>query len=566
MLKITLSKVISRFYKSFDLPSPFVFNIQTDAVLSKLGRSAREHLEKTPPENRKKIVYFPGYQQSKFVALNDATIVMALQLRGADVIPVLSGLFYQNEDVVFGGVYNDNRFSKQYTYSKNENALFTSLLNTDPVSLTAFTDSNIEIEARKISESAIFEKRYTLAFEGFNVGEMAERLVCNMNNIPAMQNTPIHLNQFKWHIYNIIKLVGVSKKLLSTLEPQAVVSNVPFYYKWRIPFEVSQLLNIPFYSYTIGERKNTFAWSRNTNNFFDASPCWESFNKSGLYEKNQDVINASINDRTRGDISHISYLPERNDRHSRINDIKKSIDGRPTVIFPVNVLVDAAVFVPTKSFNSCMDMISQVVDYFKEHTEYVCLLKAHPAEAVWASTGTNVDSMHLHAALKKQKIDLPENVMFIDFDEELSSFTLYNIVQGLIAYTSSTCMEISWLGKRVISAHDSHYSCAGFAHIPNSSEDFFRELTDCLASENGAKPDPEIVRLSRTYYLLYYYFTQIDCRLVEGNDLDSIPAKLLYENIEELLPGNNEALDYICDSILNDKPIFGDDRWPPMTR
>jgi len=569
MFKRLLIKNVSRLSRMLGVPrlsaTPYVIDRKTDAVLAVLGRAAREHLERVPLSQRKKILFFLGYHHSKFVALNDATIILALQLRGADVIPVLSGLFYQKEDVIYGGVYNDDRFSKQYSYSYNENTLVSSLLNTDPISLVAFADHQTEIEAKALADSVTFFTWRTLEYYGFAVGEMAEKLVNNMNNIPAMLDTAEHLEQLRWHTYNIVRLIGASTALVKTINPQAIVSNAPFYYRWSIPFKIAQTLKIPFYSYALGERKNALAWACDTTKIFDSSPCWESFKQSDMYQKYQKTVEQGIVDRIHGRVSHISFLPDKNEAHVLINELRAAINGRPTILFPVNVLVDAAVLVPTQAFKSCLDMITEVVEYFRDHPAYVCLLKAHPAEMIWKSSGTNVTSMHLRYALVDAGIKLPENVLFIDYDEMMSSFNLFELVHGLIAYSSSTCMEISWFGKRVITAHDAHYTCAGFAYVPKSREDFFQALGEILRPEQGSLPDPEIQRLGHIYYLLYYYVCQVDCKLVEGNDIATIPARLLYDNIDSLLPGKNAALDYICDSILNGKPIFGENRWPPIT-
>lgn len=542
-----------------------VIDRKTDALLARLGRAARLHLEGTPVNQRKKILYFLGYQHSKFVALNDATTILALQLRGAEVMPVLSGMFYQKEDVIYGGVYNQNRECRQLDYARAEATLASSLLYTNPVSISAFESVTIEQEAAALATSATFSVRNELSYGSFAVGEMAEKLVSNMNNCPSMLDTEEHLKQFKWHVYNIVRLIGASSSLIDAVAPQSIVSNVPFYYRWRVPFEIAKSRAIPFYSYVLGERKNTLAWARDSRKNFDVSDCWDSFSKSNMYSRYGDLIESGIQDRIGGRISHIPFAPKRKDNDGRLEKLRALLNGRPAVLFPVNVLVDAAVLVPTQAFPSCMDMVAEVVDYFRSNPQYVCLLKAHPAESLWKNTGVDVRSMHLRQALVNAGISLPDNVVFIDYDEKISSFSLYPLVHGLIAYTSTTCMEISWFGKRVITAHDAHYTCAGFARVPSSKEHFLEMLGQILAAPDGGGANAELQHLGKTYYLLHHYVCQMDTKLVEGNDLETLPARLLYNDIESLLPGRNEALDYICDAILTGSPVFDAGRWPPVT-
>lgn len=547
------------------LKERYVFDRHVDATLARLGRDARQLLEGTSADQRPRILFLPSYIHSKFVALHDATMVLALQARGADVIPVLSGMFYAEEDVIYGGAYNANRFENQYLYSSNENRIFTSLLNADPISLAAVSRPDVDRQARQISESAQFDAAQPLHHDGLPVGFMAAQLVANLNNIAAMNDSPAHIRQWKHHLYNILRLMHASRIILDTVQPVAVVTNVPFYYKWRIPFELTRARGVPVYCSMVAERKNAFAWNRNSSAFFDASECWESFRDSGLYEKHEHLVAQGVEDRSRGRISHVRFLPAQSTLNRRVDAIRAAIAGRPAVLFPVNVLVDAAVLVPTRSFASCIDMIAEVAAYFQRHPEYVCLLKAHPAEKIWASSQTDVSAMHLRAALAARGIALPENVVFIDYDENVSSFNLYELVQGLIAYTSSASMEIGWFGKRVISAHEAHYMCSGIALCPDSREHFFSELEILLSTPQSAQAAQEIQRLARIYYLLYNHVTQIDMGLVEGNDVGTTPARLCYESIDALRPGANAALDYICDAILAGKPIFADGRWPPIT-
>lgn len=542
-----------------------VFDRGTDAVLRRLGREARQALESVSTDQRRRVLFFPSYIHSKYVALHDATMALALQIRGADVVPVLSGMFYREEDVIYGGAYNARRFDNQYLYASNENRIFASLLNTDPISLNAVANLDVERQASEVTESVQFHPERPFVHDGLPVGYMAAQLVANMNNVPAMNESAEHIRQWRHHLYNILRLMAACRAILDIVQPTVIVSNVPFYYKWRVPFELARSRNIPFYSSMVAERKNSFAWNRDTSVFFDASACWESFRDSGLYAKNERLAVEGIEERRHGLTSHIRFLPAPSTRSPEADRIRAAIAGRPAVLLPANVLVDAAVLIPTRAFASCMEMIADVVDYFRRHPEYVCLLKAHPAEKLWASTGTNVDLMHLRDALADRGIALPQNVLFIDFDTNVSSFDLYELVRGLIAYTSSTAMEIGWFGKRAITAQEAHYTCAGFALSPASREQFFHELDALLSKPGGDLPDQEVQRLARIYYLLYSRVTQTDMGLLQGNDLGTTPARLRYDSLDALQPGANAALDYICDAILTGKPIFGPGRWPPIT-
>jgi hypothetical protein len=189
-------------------------------------------------------------------------------------------------------------------------------------------------------------------------------------------------------------------------------------------------------------------------------------------------------------------------------------------------------------------------------------MKAHPAERLWGIAG---ESYQLHNVLRYEHIKLPDNIIFLDYDTDFASFDLYGLVNGLIAYSSSTCMEFGWTGKQSISIYDSHYTCADFTTIPNSAKDFFEILQNVLSNDVNETTSSEIIERARAYYFLYNHITQIDMKLFVGNDLETVPTKALYSSVDDLAEGKNEALDYICNAIIQEKPIFGENIWPPVT-
>jgi len=543
----------------------YVFNSHIDGVLSRIGSFARKRLEQTPQENRKKIVCFIGYHHSKIVALIDAIIIMSLQMRGAEVYPVRSSYFYPKEDVIWGGVYNENRFEKLYRLSSDEGLLLSNIVQAKTIALDSFLNKE-EIEfAEDFSKKVSHKDWQSIKYDDMLIGEMAYYIVANMNNQPQMNETPEQIEQFRIHIRNCVALNIASKKLLSVVKPDSIVSDIPFYYQWRIPFFNAIKLNIPIYLHTIAERRNAVFWTKNALNFFDTANCWSSFEKSDMLNRYSSIVEQGMNDRFAGNISGHKYLPNAADVSIKsIEDIKNIINGRPTILLPCNVLVDAMVLSRTKSFNSCIEMVKSVAEWFSKNPQYACILKAHPGEKIMHGLGVDVSQMGLSTALKENNIELPENVIFVDYNAGISVYSLFDMVRGVIAYSSSVCIDAGLCGKPSLSASSSHYTVADFATTPNSKQEFFDKLKDMLNNKNQVKQE-EIIRLAKNYYLLYYFSGKMDYKLYQGNDIGTVPLKILFDKAEQLMPGANEALDYTCDAILNNKPIFAEDRWPPIT-
>jgi hypothetical protein len=165
--------------------------------------------------------------------------------------------------------------------------------------------------------------------------------------------------------------------------------------------------------------------------------------------------------------------------------------------------------------------------------------------------------------LKEHNIRLPENVCFVDYDEDVTVASLFKLVKGVVAYCSSVCMDAGFVGLPSISVLESHYSIADFSRNPSSKEDFFGLLENML--ENAVNDRESIIEETKKYFLLYYFIGNMDYNLINGSDIGRVPFEILFDSADQLLPGQNEALDYVCDAILNNKPIFDEDRWPPIT-
>ena len=564
MFRHSIKKIRTKLLKRWNIPDigP-LFGIDIDTTLLSLGKEARRRLEAYPFHERKKILYLPSFYISNNHALSDATNILALQLRGAEVVPVLSGFFYQKEDIIFGGFYNSDRFNNQYSYAQKENRLLASFLMTEPISLTPYLSGEDNVRAEALAQELSFDA-VDMEYRGIKIGKLAESAVINMSMTSEFEHTEESLRQFRCHISNIVRLIEAYEQIIDTVRPDAIVTNFHFYYKWAVPHAIAKEKGIPIYSFIeSGDRPNAFAWSSESVQMYDASLCWDSYYKSEIYEQYSDVIEQSIKKRKKGKISHWNYINPSGMSSPEVNEIVNRINRRTAILFAVNVLVDASALYPGKPFSSCFGMVKEVIEYFRKHPEYFCILKAHPGEKLFPRN--SLSDWRLVDALRSADIELPENVVFIDSDTKINSNDLYDFVNGLIAYTSSASYEIALTGKKSLNALVSHYTKMGFCTVPETKEAFFIKLTEILSQTVEESVSDEISKLGRAFYFLFHFIVQTDLKLFDGDQLNLFPLRLLYDKIDALLPGKNEALDYICDSILTGKPIFGENRWPPVT-
>jgi hypothetical protein len=297
VIQDVLKRVVSKYYR-----------IDNYRKIKKISRFAQDHLSKNRSEKKVKVLFFPSFENCEYVRMIDATLLLALKLRNVEVIPVISGFFYKEQDVIFGGLYNKDREDKVTEYHLNQINLYGKFLKSPSISLEAFVQKSSEDEASHFSNRITFDNYRELFHDGIAVGVMAETAVCNLNNISRITADESHLRELRWHAYNIIRLIEATKNILDAVRPDCVLSNAPFYYQWRVPFLVAKTKTVSFFSFQISERKNALFWGLNEEKMLSCDGAWKSFLASGISERFGYLIDDGIKDRKNGDSFGVNFL------------------------------------------------------------------------------------------------------------------------------------------------------------------------------------------------------------------------------------------------------------------
>lgn len=558
-------KKIYHYYKWYIPKHTSIISFFEDYKLFNLVKTSKKYKQNV---NKKKILYIPSYYQTIFPRMFDIIMVLALKIRGAEIIAVSVNDFFPKQDVIYGGIYNEQRKHKKQEYSYIENKIWKSLLKINLLDLKNYISPKELKIAHIASKKITIKNTQNFKFQGYPVGEKAAYATLNMNNMSSLNEDIYIKNQLQEHAENIIKLQFAYDKLLKKLQPDVIFSEFPHYYQWHVPFFVAKKNKINFYGAVMAEKKNSLFFANNSDSFMDPSSAWDTFKLRSLNKNQLSLVEDSINNRKARKVSHSAVYPLTNEHSELTDNFFETLDqNKPIVFFPVNVLFDLAVFKKSASFIDLPEMLSYVIDFFSKNQQYQLILKAHPAERLfYTSTYKNAAKYCLANIIKDNNLKLPANVHFLDYDSKISTFNIIPKINLGIVYTSTTTMEMAWEGKPIIAVSDNHYLGKGFTNEPKSKK-HFADLIHILLKYPGTETEVNTrIKLSKIYYLLYYYHGFVNFNLITGNDTSTVPNRLLFDTLQALEPGQNEALDYICDSILNNKPIFGKNRWPPLTK
>lgn len=543
----------------------FIISREQDELLQSLSRDITRHLSTHKSEPRARILCLPTHYLLSLTRMVDVVMAMALRLRGAEITPVLCDhRFYQQ--VFFGGLYGaTNTEGVQYAWM--EKHIWQDLLLTNPIYLRDFYHEVDTRLAKKLSRQVNITNYREFSYKGYPVGIKAADVTANLNNLSKITDDVNLMSQLRVHAENIIKLLHAYERLFEAVRPDVILSNHPFYYKWGTAFHVAQSRKIPFYTGEVNDRKNTLLFSSDTDKILDVSPAWPSFKDQELPEEVRDRLDELIGLRSQGKFYSYSPFPlpgQDTEDHRRF--LAWLDRDRPLVFYPVNTLYDAAVYQESKVFQDALEMLEKVVAFFNRHPEYQLVIKAHPAEKMIKDS---YSKEFCEACLERVLAALPEklkdNIYFLDYDTNISTFDLIPHIDLGILFTSSTAMEMAWAGKPVVSVAAAHYSGKGFTYEPGNQAEFFGLIKKILTEGETASTIQERIKLSKKYYILYFYYARVGFQLFEGCAGGFNPSRLLFNHCDALLPGKSAALDYICDSIIERLPIYGENRWPPIT-
>lgn len=538
-----------------------IISLKDDHKLSLMSNSIKRPSDKEGIP----VLFIPSYYQMKFSRMHDITMVFALILRGARVTPVLTSDIFQDQDVIYGGIYNRYRKQKKKWYSKIEKKIWVDLLKTKPIYLKNFIKTSDYKIARTLINKITIKNYREFQFKGYDVGKKAAIATSNLNNMAVLEDRVYILEEFKSHATNIIILLLAYERLFKKLQPEILFSEFPHYYQWDVPYFIASRLKIFFASSVITEKKNSWFFSTNTNSFQDATPAWNSFRTSSDCKNEFEFINKAIKERTSRSVSYSPVFPRKRSE-SLLTEIQDFASSKPTLFLPVNVLFDLAVFKESPLFSNILEMIDWIIKYFQVRPEYNLIIKAHPAEKLfYESHLKSADVYCLSNWIKRQGYSFPKNIKFLDYDSAISAFDIMPLIKLGLVYTSTTAVEMAWAGTPVISTSFNHYNNKDFVISPETTTKLEKEIQRLLEGTEDESVIKKRIINSKKYYLLYYYHTFINLGLIQGSDTGKVKDTILYDNIEALIPGKNIALDYMCDTILSKKPAFGPNRWPPFT-
>lgn len=172
-------------------------------------------------------------------------------------------------------------------------------------------------------------------------------------------------------------------------------------------------------------------------------------------------------------------------------------DNKPVFILLCNVIGDSSLLNRETIFKSHKDFIIKTVEYFSKNKNIKLIIRAHPAEE-WVKGKVSIKLGKFSKEITKGM----ENIIVIDSDEKINTFSLVPFLRGGLVWLTSAGVDLVLRGIPVIAGASPKYAGLGIVEEPKSVEEYFNFI-DKL-SLNDIRTTAHQIQVAKEY--LYVVF------------------------------------------------------------
>jgi FkbM family methyltransferase len=551
-------------------------NNDINEIAVKIRSEVNKLVDKCGITSKQSILFGMPFSIYEPCRMHDFYLSQALKLRGANIIP-LSIVSEENgrveavqegENKIFGGVWGgftgdperDNLIVEKHlrTILRCNRLLWETWAGIPLVSLTKYITEEDREEIRKIIRKYPIANYKDWLYNSMPVGKWAVDALVNNELVGDERLVENWEKKLYNYLYNIILLKYAFSRALDAIQPDVVISNDTYYYPYAVLEILAKERSIPCYNHWSGSRKMGWCYAKDEPAMnINLTEAWTSYIDKPLTPHESELIEDYLGKRRSG---YGMVLNTANPREnvSILKEPPQINYSKPTALLTANVSWDLAALNKELLFESMIDWVRKVMDFFAANPQYQLIIKPHPAEKN-ENIPTTVQMIGFE--VRKHMPVLPQNIILLEPDSDTSVYGLIPNVEVGLVYTSTVGLEMSCFGKPVITCAKALYRDKGFTHDPTAIGEYFEALRSMLESNEP----PEIIEqrkgLAQKFFYLYYfrYYTSLNLFDYGCGERSTV----FVEDARELLPGRNPVLDYVCDSILNHLPIVSESRIPP---
>ena len=357
------------------------------------------------------------------------------------------------------------------------------------------------------------------------------------DELPGLQRR----NEMTWEAISISASLG---RYIAENDFDRVIVNHGLYSSTGPMRLVAQENNIPVLSYDLAKRKDhmNFTWNHSSDEWW-IEELWEEFRDKELNIQQKEVLASYLQSRRSHKLDqHVYNFGAESSVEALKAELGIPADKRMATLF-TNVLWDAAAASREICFESSLDWVVQTIRWFENNPDYYLAIKIHPAETV---IGTQQSFFDL---LNQSVPELPSNVVVVQPDAEVNSFTFCAASDLGLVHTSTVGMEMALEGKPVVTVAKCHYRGKGLTYDPNDSDEYFSLLH--RMDEVGFQPSMQ--RAAEKYAFLSLCKYQCPFPFVVRDTASEFGGRVEMFEPDSIL--KHPVIDELASAIVDMRPI-----------
>ena len=380
---------------------------------------------------------------------------------------------------------------------------------------------------------------------GLPIGRMAQISTRWHLNRGSLTDEPGVVETYRRFVAGGCVLATACKRLLDARRPDVVVLLNGLFMAEQIFAAQARSCGARVVTYERGFLADTvrFACEGEVASRFEIEDLWPEVADIPLTREQDAALDSYLQDRRRGKRAIVHYWPELEEDPAAIARELGLDPDRPIASIFTNILWDSSIQERDRGFHGMFDWLEQMVRRLGGSRMIQLVVRVHPAEVRLAGQETTES---VHERLEEIVPELPPTVRIVPAESPLSSYSLMEMSDAVLVYTSTVGLEAALLGRPVLVAGQTHYRGKGFT-VDLDGPDDIEALGDRLERRSLEVP-AEQIELARRYAHALFFRSIIPFRLVE----EPVRAWPLYgfRTLADLVPGRDRTLDVICETIL----------------
>jgi hypothetical protein len=403
-------------------------------------------------------------------------------------------------------------------------------------------------EARRIATTIPAAQIEGFTLGGLAVGEHAYAGALRFFATGSLDDEPRGEAVLRRYLESALLTTFATRRLFNTLAFSSAVFTHGIYVPWGLVGAVARQEGVKVSTWNVAYRKRSFIFSHDDTYHHtlmsEPTSHWDSLDLSAGQERELMQYLAS---RREGMFDWIVF-------HRATTQDAQEIAGkvgldrdRPIIGLLTNVSWDAQLHYPANAFASMLDWLVQTCRYFATRPDLQLLVRVHPAEI----SGFPPSRQPILGELRKHIPVLPPNIVVVPPESGWSTYALMSLCNSAIIYGTKMGVELTSVGLPVIVAGEAWIRNKGLTHDASTPEEYFRILERLPFPE---RLGPAQLSRARRYAYHFFFNRMIPLQFIAPKAGYPI-YRLKLETMRQLLPGESEGLDTICDGILGKGPF-----------